>query len=104
MFGVVFSTLPFLLNGLLLFSRGVNGPIYFYYLWPRGELLLVAAAIAAEGVSELIGGRTQSLKIIAAGACVALLFLEGAWFAVIQIPGQFFRPEAVSRGSLGYLC
>ena len=85
-FGVVFALLPFALNWWHMWTASGSNPWYVYQLWPRGELLLVSVAIAADAIGDLVGsgGSLLIFKLIACGGCVLALFIAAAWFSQSQ--------------------
>jgi hypothetical protein len=83
-FTVLFSLLPFAIVWLGVWSDA--RPFDVMTLWPHGELLLVATAISADAVGDLVGSspRAAKSKVVCAGACVILLFIAAVWYAMIQ--------------------
>jgi hypothetical protein len=103
-FGGIFSTLPFIGSGILWAAKyhKTTIPFYFYYLWERGELLVVSAAFAADAVGECISFRKEFLKvrIWSAGICVGMLFIEAIWFAALQSFDEAYDPITITLGSV----
>ena len=75
-FSVLVALLPLVLNALIVATDAE--PFSLVQLVARGELLIIAAALCAGAIGDLIGRGTQraSAKIVAGGACVMLLFLN----------------------------
>ena len=84
LFTVVVSLVPFFMVALSLWSG--DKPLHLASLWPHGELLLVATALAADAVGGLIPTSTRlgAAKVLSAGICVILLLTTALWYALIQ--------------------
>ncbi len=88
------SVLPWLATGKVVLSGG--------------ELLLVAAAIAADAVGDLIGSGKddRTLKILSGGACVLLILVASLWYghiATLVHSGKVPKTNLVPVGSLWVL-
>jgi hypothetical protein len=70
-------------------------------LWPRGELLLISTAIAANAVGDMVptGPSASSAKIASTGGCIILLFISALWYAVVQAHPEM-KPDKISESSL----
>ena len=71
----------------------------------EGELLLIAAAIAADAIGDLIGsGRDDlTLKLLSGGACVLVVFVASLWYghiAALVHAGKTPQTNLVPVGSL----
>lgn len=64
-------------------------------LWPHGELLLVAVAIAADAVGDLIGSSSKAgaAKVLSGGSAIILLFAGAVWYAMVQI--RAYQPDRI---------
>lgn len=80
-FSVVLALLPFAFNYLRLSSRSIDPT--FINIFGNGELLLVAAGIAAAAVGDLIGSGSghKIAKLFAGGGSVVVLCLASLHFA-----------------------
>jgi hypothetical protein len=97
-FTVVISLVPF---GLTAFNLYNSDKLFgLSSLWPHGELLLIATALAADAIGDLVPGNTNFTKsrIATVGLCVVVLLLTALWFASIQDHPEF-SADKVSRGS-----
>lgn len=84
-FSVIIALSPILYN--LLKRIGTHKNVGVINISPRGELLLVSAAISASAIGKilLIGSTEASiLKLIFGGSCVLMLMITSAWFADIS--------------------
>ena len=83
-FSVIVALLPIIFNGLVLLTKGNLFEIET--LTGRGELLLIAAAMAASAIGELIAsGKTMaSIKLIAGGCCLIVLSMASLYFAHVS--------------------
>lgn len=102
-FAAIFSILPFV--GSLLVWKGTHppgAPFYWYYLWERGELLVVSVGFAADAVGECITTKPQfiTLRLIVAAVCIFALFLEAIWFALLQSSLATYPPIWITGGSV----
>ncbi len=98
-FTVAVSLVPFGMVALSLWSG--DKPLSLGALWPHGELLLVATALAADGVGDLIptNPTASRAKIVAAGMCVIILVVAALWYALIQGHPEF-KLSKISKGSM----
>src|SRR5712691_3769846 len=92
-FGVVIASLPVLFNVFHVAIRG--GAATIDTLTGRGELLLVAAAISAAAVGDLVGSgpNLRPGKILAGGGAVMVLFAASAFF--MDVTAAFLKNEAI---------
>lgn len=105
-FGVIMTLVPFMAVLLDDIDRGV--PPTLVALFGRGELLIVAAIIAAGGIGELFGRDVSENrripKLVILGLCVLALVVTSLWFADVTsltISTHPPRPEVVTTGSVG---
>lgn len=96
-FGVAISVLPFCLKALFYWLDN-SGWVGWLNLWPNGELMLVAVALAAESLGELVLANTRkhSIKSALIGAgCVLTALASVATFGYLSAnPGQQ-QPENI---------
>jgi len=102
-FSVIIALLPIIFNLLIVLSNGVAPSLEI--LTSRGELLLVAAGIAASAIGELIasGQNYMTPKLLAGGSCVIILSLASLYFAHISatiILGKTLDANVVSYTSM----
>lgn len=104
-FGVLFAVLPFVGSWLAWCAQYHHTKVdfYFYYLWERGELLIVSAAFAADAIGECISLNPQflALRVTTAGFCLLMMFVEAIWFALLQFSKDAYDPKWISYGSIG---
>jgi len=98
-FTVIVSLIPFGMVALSLWSG--DKPLSLAVLWPHGELLLVATALAADGIGDLIptNPTASRAKIVTAGMCIIILIVAGLWYALIQGHPEY-RLSKISKGSM----
>lgn len=114
-FSVVIALLPILVNWVFLWLR--RKATTFENLTGRGELLLIAAAMAASAIGEVIPiGQTAIVptghfiaiaKFIAVGLCVAIVLISSVCFGDISsalISNQYRDPHRVSILSVCLYC
>jgi hypothetical protein len=104
MFGVLFATLPLVLNLLLALTRDLQ--VNWAHLLGQGELLLVSAGVAASGAGELSGESVRELRrfqIVLSGSAYLIVCLASVWFAstaTLRVAGQKVDESVVAYGSL----
>jgi hypothetical protein len=103
LFGVVIALLPILFNYFQLRARAT--PATFDDITGRGELLLVAAGIAAAAVGDLLGTgpALKTLKVVAGAFSVIILMTASLFFADVAagyIAGQKIDAHVVGNTSL----
>ena len=98
-FTVRVSLVPF---GVVALAKWAdNAAFELSSLWPRGELLLVSTALAADAIGDLIptGPSARSAKVATGGFCLLLILLTSLWYGLIQDhPG--YNAGRVSEGSI----
>lgn len=106
LFGVIVALLPVIFNYLHLRTRASS--VSFDDIAGRGELLLVAAGIAATAIGDLLGSSASMKvpKIIAGGFSVIVLGLASLYFADVAaayLSNQNINAHIVSNTSLTLL-
>lgn len=107
-FSVAFATLPVIANFLLAVTQGTypSGPL----LLGRGDLLIIAAGVAATGVGELQGVVDESwrrVRIVVTAAAYLIVCTASLWFASVatslasKVP---IREETIVSGSVIVFC
>jgi hypothetical protein len=83
---VIFALIPFAINGYHLYTHAAGRSIFWYELWPRGELLLVSVAVGSDAVGELFGSGTRwaILKAAGGGICIVLAVCAAGFFSDSQ--------------------
>ena len=102
-FSVIVALLPLIFNALRLITRGSVFSITA--LTAHGELLLVACAISAAAVGELVasGSILKIAKIIVGGCSIIILSLASLYFADIsaaRLSGEILQNSVISRVTL----
>lgn len=98
-FGILFALAPFLITILFRWSDGKDfDPTA---LWPQGELLIAAAAIAADALGEVIATKSESspAKIVCGGGCLLMVLGAGAWYGKIQTAPSAANIPRITIGS-----
>lgn len=82
-FVVFVSLFPF---GLIALSLWCGSAFDIKLLWPKGELLLVSTAIAADAMGELIGAgkEARGFKMGAGGLCFLSMLFSACWYVMIR--------------------
>lgn len=84
-FGVFFALMPVAFNAVSILTHG--GKISYDRLAGRGELLLIAAAIAAMAAGELIISpytRMKSVKLVLVGLNMLTVCMASLWFGDVS--------------------
>lgn len=114
-FSVIFALLPVFAKALVLFTGLMSAPsggqpsinLTFNEILARtcgdGELLLVATAIAAAGIGEIVSSNGQNrrlARVIIGGGLLLIVALSSLWYAIIV--GSQTSPDAslIAQGSL----
>jgi hypothetical protein len=96
LFSVVMALVPFLFNWLRIVSRPTADPKpLLQVLLGHGELLLVATALTASAVGDLLGGASPrtTLKLVSGAAAVLVLAAASYYFA--DISAGFANKETI---------
>lgn len=99
-FSVIISLLPFGLSALVSFTNGT--PVDWGSFLGRGELLLVAAALCAAAVGELLGTSPQfgAAKILGGGAAIIMLMIASYYFAHVSSLYATFEVQQFALASM----
>lgn len=101
-FSVLIALLPIGFNALKLVSRGCD--ISLVDVTKHGELLLIASAICAAAIGDLVtsGAALKNWKAIVAGCCLIVLCLSSFYFADISasVDDESLKDDVVSRMSI----
>ena len=83
-FNVVIALSPLIFNFVFRLLKDTGG-VSIHFLFARGELLLICAAIAADAVGEFMIGTIQNkyARLLTGGSCVVLLMLSSLFFAAV---------------------
>jgi hypothetical protein len=123
-FAVVVSVLPIALTmigtkthgrpvplvGPSEFERAISGATGFERALARGELLLIAAALAAGGVGEIVARgthRNMEHRVVAGGTAIAIVMVSTWWFADISSSiarDEVLELDVVVWGSMALFC
>jgi hypothetical protein len=89
-FTVLISLFPFGLVALN-YWLSTGQAIELSKLWPHGELMLVATALAADALGDLIASSrpSSSFKIASGGGCAVVLLLTVAGYILAQVHPQY---------------
>lgn len=100
-FGVAIACMPVAFNAVRLVMRGWSPT--FEALTGRGELLLVAAAISARALGDLIGSgvRMKVGKILAGGAAVLMLLI--ASFAYADVTASLLNGQSLEKAVISHI-
>ncbi|WP_346533798.1 hypothetical protein [Micromonospora sp. DPT] len=93
LFGVTIALTPIMTSGLTGITRSAE--ISYDRLVGRGELLLIAAGVAAAGIGELFGReetRLRTSRLVLVGVSILLILLTSYWFADIAAATQAKQP------------
>lgn len=105
LFSVSVSLSPMLFSYVwILLSTRLPHPDFFTAVSSRGELLIVAAAILGEAISDMVKrNRAKNLNLFVAGCCLIPLILSCLVFASIQTssPTQFLDKTLILKMSNG---
>lgn len=115
-FSVIFALLPVFSKALVLFtglmstSGSVQAPVpalTFGEVLARtcgdGELLLVATAIAAAGIGEIVSSVSQNrrlARVVIGGSLLLIVALSSLWYAIIVGSQTSLDAALVAQGSL----
>lgn len=106
-FGVVMALVPFAAAFFGDVDRGVK--LHSATLFGKGELLIVAAVIAAGAIGDLFGTEVRETrkvpKLIVLGFCVISLVATSLWFADISsliLSPHPANPQEVAAGSMAF--
>lgn len=72
----------YLFHAIITFSN-----LQIHFLFSRGELFLISAAIAADAIGESVIGtiKNKFAKVITVGFCVILVMVSSFLFAIVSI-------------------
>lgn len=115
-FSVIFALLPVFSKALVLFTGLMStsgsvqalGPVLtFGEILARtcgdGELLLVATAIAAAGIGEIVSSAGQNrrlARVVIGGSLLLIVALSSLWYAIIVGSQTSLDAALVAQGSL----
>jgi len=80
-------------------------PFHWYYLWPRGELLIVAVAVIGDAFADVIAAKKlpNIAKYLLGGSCCGLLFLETFLYSQLQAEPTKSSPGSITTVSISLL-
>jgi hypothetical protein len=105
-FGVVLAVLPLIAKAASIALR--EAPLTSVGLVGGGELFLVASLLSARAIGELIGTNKDflSLKLIAGGATLVILFLASFAYSEVSTSAELLqhKDQIVSQSAIYFGC